>query len=109
MAEKHAERAVPAGTIFRKESFEGGAAADNSAKRKDLLRQQQKMMPPKAAKKARGACCPGRDTAAKRQKDLILSMRSRNCGELNRGSQNLEKFQKDLILLVGSYCLGGQI
>ena len=27
-------------------------------------------------------------------------MRSRHCGELNRGLENLEKFQKDLILFV---------
>ena len=36
-----------------------------------------------------------------------MPQRSRRCGELNRGLQNLEKFQKDLILLVRSCCLGG--
>ena len=30
--------------------------------------------------------------AAKRQKDLILFVRSRHCGELNRGLQNLDSF-----------------
>ena len=39
-------------------------------------------------------------------KVLILLVRSRHCGELNRGSQNLEKFQKDLILFVRDSCLG---
>ena len=39
-------------------------------------------------------------------KVLILFVRSRHCGELNRGSQNLEKFQKDLILFVRDSCLG---
>ena len=33
-------------------------------------------------------------------KVLILFVRSRHCGELNRGLENLEKFQKDLILFV---------
>ena len=35
-------------------------------------------------------------------KVLILFVRSHHCGELNRGLENLERFQKDLILLVGS-------
>ena len=39
-------------------------------------------------------------------KVLILLQRSRHCGELKRGLENLEKFRKDLILLVGSCCLG---
>ena len=39
-------------------------------------------------------------------KVLILLVRSRDCGELKRGLENLEKFRKDLILLVGSCCLG---
>ena len=42
-------------------------------------------------------------------KVLILFVRNRHCGKLNRGLQNLERFQKDLILLVGSCCLGGLI
>ena len=44
----------------------------------------------KSNQKAHGVCRPGRDTAAKRQKDLILFVRSRHCGELNRGLENLE-------------------
>ena len=46
----------------------------------------------KSNQKAHGVCRPGRDTAAKRQKDLILFVRSRHCGELNRGSKNFEAF-----------------
>ena len=42
-------------------------------------------------------------------KVLILLQRSRHCGERKRGLENLEKFQKDLILLVGRCYLGGLI
>ena len=40
---------------------------------------------------------------------LILLVRSRHCGELNRGSQNLGTFQKDLILFVVRCYLGALI
>ena len=64
----------------------------------------------KGGGKARGACRPGRDTAAKRRKDLIGLVQSFCLCALIRGLQNLESpFGKVLILLVGSCCLSGLI
>ena len=62
---KHTECAVPAGQTFRKESYKVFSYF---------------LYFTKSRKKP----------AAKRQKVLILLMRSRSCGELNRGLQNLD-------------------
>ena len=54
----------------------------------------------KGGKIARRACCPEWDQTFRKEsfqsgeaaKDLILFVRSRHCGELNRGLQNLDSF-----------------
>ena len=51
-----------------------------------------------AAKKAHGVCRPGRDTAARRKKDLSLFVRSCCLCAVNRGLENLETSCKETIL-----------
>ena len=48
----------------------------------------------KKHRKAHGVCCPGRDTAVRRKKDLILLVGSWCLGGLLRGLQNLESSRK---------------
>ena len=97
----------------------GGFAAIIAAKRRILLRQQQEKVAAKGGAKAHGVCRPGRDKLSegklqRRQgrrkrgrraaKDLILFVRSRNCGELNRGLQNLDVLCKGNGLSLFALC-----
>ena len=70
----HAKRAVPAGTNFPKESYKVFCPTFCTLQ--------------KVGKRSRRRRRKGRGAA----KDLILSMRSRLCGELIRGLQNLDSF-----------------
>ena len=65
-----------------------------SAERPDLLRQQQKKCRQRRRNSTQGVLprMGPNFPKGKFSKDLILFVRSRHCGELNRGLQNLDSF-----------------
>ena len=68
----------------------GGKAAERSRRRRRKK--------PRSGKKAHEVCRPGRDTAARRKKNLSLFVRSCCLCAVNRGLENLETSCKETIL-----------
>ena len=119
----HAERAVPAGTNFllgrakscRWQVFVRRRPPKQGELRTDVSKATMFQGDRKVTKffpyflcftKSRERPPQGGREAAERQKDLIGLVGSFCLGGLIRGLQNLEaSCEKDLILLVGSYCL----
>ena len=71
------------------ESFKGGKAAGKCREAAGIVAIATRIVPPRAAKRAHEVCCPDRDTAVRRKKDLSLFVRICCFGTLIRGLQNL--------------------